>query len=233
MGELETLMIDFLWSNVDMFAWSLSDCSGINPEVIVHRLNVDPAMRPVQQKKRSFSAEKNRLIQKRSLFKGPLLSAKINVLVDSTAGFELFSMMDAYQGYHQIYMPKEYREKTLFITGRGIYCYNVMPFGLKNAGATYQRLVNRMFKELIGRTMKVYVDDMLVKNNKAYDHLEHLKQAFDLMRSYGMKLNPTKCTFGVGGGKFLGYMVSERGIEANSEKIEVVMKLRSPTMIKG
>ncbi|KAL0445858.1 UNVERIFIED_CONTAM: Retrovirus-related Pol polyprotein from transposon gypsy [Sesamum latifolium] len=128
-------------------------------------------------------------------------------------------MMDAYQGYHQIFMAEEDRIKTSFITDRGIYCYNVMPFGLKNAGATYQRLVNKMFKDQIGSTMEVYVDDMLVKSMKEVDHLKDLKQAFGIMRSYGMKLNPSKCTFGVKGGKFLGYMVSERGIEANPEKM--------------
>ncbi|KAL2250131.1 UNVERIFIED_CONTAM: Transposon Tf2-11 polyprotein [Sesamum indicum] len=107
-----------------------------------------------------------------------------------------------------------------------------MPFGLKNAGATYQRLVNEMFHELIGKTMEVYVDGMLVKSRRSQDHLEHLEQAFNIMRTYGMKLNPDKCTFGVGGGKLLGYMVSERGIEANPEKIQAIMSLRSPTTIK-
>ncbi|KAL0400317.1 UNVERIFIED_CONTAM: Transposon Tf2-12 polyprotein [Sesamum radiatum] len=98
--------------------------------------------------------------------------------------------------------------------------------------ATYQRLVNRMFKELIRSTMEVYVDDMLVKSKEEKDHLEHLEKAFSIMREFGMKLNPTKCTFGVRGGKFLGYLVSERGIEANSEKIEAIMRLPSPKTIK-
>ncbi|KAL0447285.1 UNVERIFIED_CONTAM: Retrovirus-related Pol polyprotein from transposon gypsy [Sesamum latifolium] len=140
--------------------------------------------------------------------------------------------MDAYQGYHQIFMAEEDRIKTSFITDRGIYYYNVMPFGLKNAGATYQRLVNKMFKDQIGSTMEVYVDDMLVKSMKEVDHLKDLKQAFEIMRSYGMKLNPSKCTFGVKGGKFLGYMVSERGIEANPEKIEAIAKLQPPKTLK-
>ncbi|KAL0285396.1 UNVERIFIED_CONTAM: Retrovirus-related Pol polyprotein from transposon opus [Sesamum radiatum] len=93
-----------------------------------------------------------------------------------------------------------------------------MPFGLKNAGAIYQRLVNKMFRNQVGTTMEVYVDDMLVKSRRKDDHLGDLKQAFDVMRAYGMKLNPSKCTFGVCGGKFLGYMVSERGIEANPRR---------------
>ncbi|KAL0444302.1 UNVERIFIED_CONTAM: hypothetical protein Slati_2152900 [Sesamum latifolium] len=107
-----------------------------------------------------------------------------------------------------------------------------MPFDLKNAGATYQRLVNRMFKDQIGATMEVYVDDMLVKSMKGDDHLKDLKQAFEIMRAYGMKLNPDKCTFRVRGGKFLGYMVSERGIEANPKKIEAIAGLQSPKTLK-
>ncbi|KAL2235270.1 UNVERIFIED_CONTAM: Retrovirus-related Pol polyprotein from transposon opus [Sesamum indicum] len=160
----------------------------------------------------------------------PLL--RIDLLVDSTAGYELFSIMDAYQGYHQIFMVAKDRDKSSFVTERGIYCYNVMPFGLKNAGATYQRLVNKMFANQIGKTMKVYVDDMLIKSQRLENHLIHLESAFAIMRTYGMKLNPSKSTFGVRGGKFLGYMVSDRGIEANLEKIDAILKLKSPTSVK-
>ncbi|KAL0405074.1 UNVERIFIED_CONTAM: Polyprotein P3 [Sesamum radiatum] len=163
--------------------------------------------------------------------KDPYPLPRIDFLVDSTAGYELFSMMDAYQGYHQIFMAEEDRIKMSFITDQGIYCYNVMPFGLKNAGATYQRLVNQMFKDQIGTTMEVYVDDMLVKSTEE-DHLKNLKQAFGIMRAYGMKLNPSKCTFGVHGGRFLSYMVSEKGIEANPEKIEAIAGLRLPRTLK-
>ncbi|KAL2243317.1 UNVERIFIED_CONTAM: Retrovirus-related Pol polyprotein from transposon [Sesamum indicum] len=164
--------------------------------------------------------------------KDPYPLPRIDTMVDSTAGFELFSMMDAYQGYHQIRMAEEDRDKTSFVTEKGIYCYNMMPFGLKNASATYQRLVNKMFGDLLGKTMEVYVDDMLVKSKRSQDHIKDFSQAFSIMRSHGMKLNPDKCTFGVIGGKFLGYMISERGIEANPEKIQAIMGLRSPNSIK-
>ena len=93
-----------------------------------------------------------------------------------------------------------------------------MPFGLKNAGATYQRLVNRMFNNQIGRNVEVYVDDMLVKSKEEEDHLDDLKETFNTLRQYIMKLNPSKCAFGVSSGKFLGFMVSQRGIEANPKK---------------
>ncbi|KAL0431914.1 UNVERIFIED_CONTAM: Enzymatic polyprotein [Sesamum radiatum] len=140
-------------------------------------------------------------------------------------------MMDAYQGYPQIFMTEEDRDKTSFITEKGFYCYNVMPFGLNNASSTYQRLVNRMFKELIRSTMEVYVDD-ICESKEEMNHLEDLGKAFSIMRIFGMKPNPTKCTFGVRGGKSLGYLVSERGIEVNPEKIEAIMQLPSQKMIK-
>jgi len=96
------------------------------------------------------------------------------------------------------------QEKTAFMSERGIYCYNVMPFGLKNAGSTYQRLVNKMFKDQIGKTMEVYIDDMVVKSKEAGMHLDHLAATFDTLREYKMKLNPSKCSFGVSSGKFWG-----------------------------
>nr|XP_016436972.1 PREDICTED: RNA-directed DNA polymerase homolog [Nicotiana tabacum] len=128
--------------------------------------------------------------------------------IDATAGHELLSFLDAYSGYNQILMAEEDQEKTTFITHQGTYCYKVMPFELKNAGATYQRLVTKMFKEQLGKTMEVYIDDMLVKSTKKEDHIDHLKDAFEILRQYRMKLNPEKCAFGVTSGKFLGFLVS-------------------------
>ena len=100
-----------------------------------------------------------------------------------------------------------------------------MPFGLKNAGATYQRLMNKMFAQQIGRNVQVYLDNMPVKSRREEDHLEDLRKTFDTLRSYNMKLNPGKCSFGVTAGKFLGFMVSQRGIEANSDKIQAIMEM--------
>ncbi|XP_073120613.1 uncharacterized protein [Henckelia pumila] len=108
-----------------------------------------------------------------------------------------------------------------------------MSFGLKNAGATYQRLVNTMFEHLIGHNMEVYIDDMLVKSTQASNHLKDLGECFGILRKYRMKLNLDKCTFGVRGGKFLGYMVSERGIEANPEKIKTILNMNPPKSVKG
>ena len=100
-----------------------------------------------------------------------------------------------------------------------------MPFCLKNAGATYQRLMNKMFENQIRRNIQVYVDDMLVKSRREDDHLEDLKETFDILRSYNMKLNPSKCAFEVIAGNFLGFMVSQRGIEANLDKIRAIVEM--------
>ncbi|KAL0689536.1 hypothetical protein Bca4012_089214 [Brassica carinata] len=139
----------------------------------------------------------------------------IDRLVEATAGHELLSFMDAFSGYNQIVMNPDDQEKKSFITERGTYCYKVMPFGLKNVGATYQRLVNKMFSTQLGRTMELYIDDMLVKSSRASDHVLQLQECFNILNKFGMKLNPTKCTFGVASGEFLGYLVAKRGIEAN------------------
>ena len=107
-----------------------------------------------------------------------------------------------------------------------------MPFGLKNAGATYQRLMNKMFAYQIDRNVQVYVDDMLVKSLHEVDHLDDLRETFDTLRSFNMKLNPNKCAFGVTARKFLGFMVSQRGIDFNLEKVWAIMELEPPRTIK-
>ncbi|KAK9923537.1 hypothetical protein M0R45_031949 [Rubus argutus] len=157
---------------------------------------------------------------------------RIEQLVNSTAGHEALSFMDAYSGYNQIKLDPDDQEHTSFMTDQGLYCYNVLPFGLKNAGATYQRLVNRMFSKQIWRTMEVYVDDMLIKSLKQKNHLTDLQETFTVLQEYGMKLNPEECVFCVGEGKFLGFMVSHRGIEANPEKIQAILDLQSPRTFK-
>ncbi|XP_064955645.1 uncharacterized protein LOC103986523 [Musa acuminata AAA Group] len=131
---------------------------------------------------------------------------KIDQLVDATAGHARLSFMDAYSGYNQIRMAPEDRERTTFLTDQGIYFYKVMPFGLKNAGATYQRTVNKMFAPQIGRNMEIYVDDMIVKSRKARTHLADLAETFATLRKFSMRLNPTKCAFGVTSGKFLWFI---------------------------
>ncbi|KAL5571760.1 hypothetical protein UlMin_021357 [Ulmus minor] len=173
---------------------------GIDPNVIVHRLNIDPNFKPIKQKRRTFNAERYMAINtevdkllkagvcvdftdlNRACPKDSFPLPRIDQLVDATAGHELLSFMDAYSGYNQIRMHEEDQEHTAFLTNQGLYCYKVMPFGLKNAGATYQRLVNKMFKDQIGKTMEVYVDDMLVKILKTEEHIQNLKETFEILR---------------------------------------------------
>ena len=219
--SMKSQLVEFLRENVDVFAWSHEDMVGIDPEVMSHRLNIDPRFRPVRQKRRPLTKERSdaikeevdkllannfiRAVQYPLWLANPVLVKKkngkwrtcidftdlnkacpkdsfplprIDQLVDATAGHQLLSFMDAYSGYNQIPMSPLDEEHTSFITDRGLYCYKVMPFGLKNAGATYQRLVNKMFEKQIGRSMEVYVDDMLVKSKQAESHVDDLAETF-------------------------------------------------------
>ena len=107
-----------------------------------------------------------------------------------------------------------------------------MPFGLKNAGATYQRLVNRMFQKKIRASIEVYIDDMLVKSTTVELHIAHMSEAFQILREYNMKLNPAKFAFGVSSEKFLGYIVNNRGIKVNPDKIKHVLDMLPPSNVK-
>ncbi|KAL0433450.1 UNVERIFIED_CONTAM: hypothetical protein Slati_2679300 [Sesamum latifolium] len=156
---------------------------------------------------------------------------RIDQLVDSTSGCELLSMMDASQRYHQIMLAPENRKKVSFITSNGTFCYVAMPFGLKNTGATYQRLVDKIFRPQIGRNIKVYMDNMVVKSKKTRDHIADLEETFAILRKYRLKLNPAKCAYGVQGGHFLGFMVTQRGIEANPLKIKAILDMKAPTCV--
>ena len=157
---------------------------------------------------------------------------RIDQLVDSTTGHQLLSFMDTFSGYNQIKMDEADQEKISFITNQDLFYYKVMPFGLKNAEATYQRLVNHMFRPQIGRNVEVYVDDMLVKSLDEERHLDDLQDTFETLRRYKMKINPSKCAFEMSSGKFLGFMVSQRGIEANPDKIEAILNMEPPENIK-
>ena len=128
-------------------------------------------------------------------------------MVDATIGHEVLSFMDGSSGYNQIRMAPEDEELTAFRTPKGIYCYKVMPFGLKNAGATYQRAMQWIFDDILHKTVQCYVDDLVVKTKKRGDHLRDLRIVFNRLRKYQLKMNPLKCAFGVTSGKFLGFIV--------------------------
>ncbi|XP_021822576.1 uncharacterized protein K02A2.6-like [Prunus avium] len=138
--------------------------------------------------------------------------------------------MDGHAGYNQIFIAEEDVHKTAFRCPGAIITYEwvVMPFGLNHAGATYQRAMNLIFHDLIGRTVEVYIDDVVVKSPSRADHVGHLRQAFDRMRAYGLKMNPTKCAFGVTAGNFLGFLVHQRGIEVDKNKAKAIMAAPPP-----
>nr|CAN66357.1 hypothetical protein VITISV_037956 [Vitis vinifera] len=152
----------------------------------------------------------------------------IDLLVDSTAGHSMLSFMDGFSGYNQILMAPEDMEKTTFIIEWGTYCYRVMPFGLKNAGATYQRAATTLFHDMMHRDVEVFVDDMIVKSQGRADHLDALERFFERIRKFRLRLNPKKCTFGMTSGKLLGHMVNERGIEVDPNKIKAILDMPAP-----
>src|SRR4030043_832453 len=156
----------------------------------------------------------------------------IDVLVDSTAKSKVFSFMDGFSGYNQIKMAAEDKEKTSFITPWGTFCYVVMPFGLKNAGATYQRAMTTLFHDMMHKEVEVYVDDMIVKSNTKEEHIEYLSKMFQRLRRYQLRLIPNKCTFGVRAGKLLGFIVSQKGIEVDPDKVKAIREMHPPTTEK-
>ncbi|KAL9242006.1 hypothetical protein vseg_016053 [Gypsophila vaccaria] len=154
------------------------------------------------------------------------LLPKIDQLVNSTSGHTTFSFLHALSGYRQVVLKEEDRPKCAFITSANIYMYKMTPFSLKNAGATYQRLMDQVFHEQKGRNVEVYVDDEIVKTKSDAEHLADMRETFDSLRKYRMMLNPKKCTFGVRFGKFLGFLVSARGIDANPDKVQAITDLQ-------
>ena len=164
--------------------------------------------------------------------RGYAWTTRIDQIVDASARHGMLSFLDTFSGYHQIPMHPPDVEKMAFIIPHELYCYNVMPFGLKNVRATYHRLVTKIFRPLIDKTMDVYIDDMLLKTKERLDHTKHLQETFELLRSNGMKLNPLKCAFEVSSGKFLGFMVTQRGIEANPIQLKAIIESQPPNTRK-
>ncbi|RVW74826.1 Transposon Ty3-I Gag-Pol polyprotein [Vitis vinifera] len=234
-----------LQQNRDIFAWAHSDMPGILLSVASHRLNILATFKPIRQKIQLFHPDRQKVIQEEmekilevgfireveypewlanvvvvpkkggkwrvyvdytnlndACPKDSFPLPRIDQIVDATSGHEMLSFLDAFSWYHQIPKAPGDEEKIAFITPHGFYCYRVMPFGLKNAGATYQRLMTKIFKPLIGDVVEVYVDDVL---------------------------NPAKCAFGVSSGKFLGFMVTQRGIEVNPYQVKAVANMLTPT----
>ena len=136
--------------------------------------------------------------------------------------------MDGFSGYNQIRMALEDREKTVFVIMWGTFCYKVMPFSLKNAGAIYQRAMVTLFHDMMHKEIKVYVDDLKAKSQEDESHVENLRKLFKRLRKFQLKLNPAKYTFGATFGKLLGFIVSRKGIEVDPNKIKAIQNLPPP-----
>jgi hypothetical protein len=154
------------------------------------------------------------------------------MLINAAAGNKILSFMDGNAGYNQIFLSPEDIHKTAFrVLGVvGLFEYMVMTFGLKNASAMYQRAMNYIYHDLIGKLVEIYIDDIVVKSISTGGHLGDLRQVFEQTRRFGLKMNPKKCTFGVSAGQFLGFLVHERGIEIGLNSQEAVRTMVSPTM---
>jgi hypothetical protein len=154
------------------------------------------------------------------------------MLINAAAGNKILSFMDGNAGYNQIFLSPEDIHKTAFrvLGAVGLFEYMVMTFGLKNASAMYQRAMNYIYHDLIGKLVEIYIDDIVVKSISTGGHLGDLRQVFEQTRRFGLKMNPKKCTFGVSAGQFLGFLVHERGIEIGLKSQEAVRTMVSPTM---
>nr|XP_009383604.1 PREDICTED: uncharacterized protein LOC103971335 [Musa acuminata subsp. malaccensis] len=227
---------------------SSKDMPKINSGVTKHHLNIHPEARPVKQKPRKFAPRLTEVLVKkhneswrmcvnytdlnRACPKDCYPLPRVNQLVDATAGYELLTFMDSFLGYNQIRMALQDQEHIAFITDRGVYCYKVMLFGLKNTGGTYQRIVNELFKQQLRRNMEVYVDNMIVKSKSASTHMADLAETFRTLKRFGMRLNPSKCVFGVRSGKFFRFIIHQRGIDANPKKVRAIIEMQPPRSIK-
>jgi hypothetical protein len=157
-----------------------------------------------------------------------------DLLVDVVAGHKVFIFMNGSAGYNQIFMVVDDVAKTAFrCPGHiGLFVWIVMTFGLKNAGATYQRAMNYIFHELIGKIVEIYIDDVVIKSLDHESHLADVRKTLECTRKYGIKMNPNKCAFGVSAGEFLGFLVHEGGIEVGKKSMKAIDEVVSPTNLK-
>ena len=164
--------------------------------------------------------------------KDPFPLPRIDQIVDSTLGCDLLTFLDAYYGYHYIFMSKEDEEETSFITPCGMLCFVRMPFGLKSARSTFARAVQIGFETQLHGNIEVYMDAIVVKTKDKATLIQDLEETFANLHKINLKLNPEKCVFGVPSGKLLGFFVSHQGIEANPDKIKATEQIQAPRTVK-
>ena len=150
------------------------------------------------------------------------------MLVDTIANHEMFSFMDGFSRYNQIKMDPKDAKMTAFRTPFGNFYYIVMPFGLKNVGANYQRAMSVIFHDMIHNYVEDYVDDLVVKSKERKEHLDHLKKVFQRCREYELKMNPLKYAFGITEGKFLGFSVDKDEIKLDHDRAKAILDMKSP-----
>uniref|UniRef100_A0A2N9FER3 RNase H type-1 domain-containing protein n=1 Tax=Fagus sylvatica TaxID=28930 RepID=A0A2N9FER3_FAGSY len=230
-AEQKEALIALLREFHEIFAWSYQDMPGLDTDIVVHKIPLKPECKPVKASTATDEARSHFEDQGRGgkAIEGrfPKHSNLFGLGSQYSPGAEkgrkttnvVFSFMDGFSGYNQIKMAEEDKSKTAFITHWGTFVYDVMPFGLKNAGATYQRAMVTLFHDMIHHEIEVYVDDMIAKSRTAQDHLTDLRKLFQRLKKYQLRLNPNKCAFGVTSGKLLGFIVSGRGIEIDPAKL--------------
>ncbi|GAU39398.1 hypothetical protein TSUD_397040 [Trifolium subterraneum] len=235
-ASVKERVIVLLREYVDIFAWSYQDMPGLDPEIVEHHLPLKPECPPVKQKLRRTHPDMALKIKEevqKQIDAGFLITSEYpqwlaNIVPVPKKDGKVFSFMDGFSGYNQIKMAVEDREKTAFITPWGTFCYKVMPFGLTNAGATCQRGMTTLFHDMMHKEIEVYVDDMIVKSGTEEEHVEYLLKMFQRLRKYRLRLNPNKCTFGVRSGKLLGFIVSQKGIKVDPDKVRAIREMPAP-----
>nr|GEZ59180.1 reverse transcriptase domain-containing protein [Tanacetum cinerariifolium] len=249
-----TELCSLLKKNLDIFAWQPSDMTGVPRFVAEHRLNIREGCPSVRQKKRGQAPERTKAIQEkvqklvevrimREVYYHDWLSNPVMVKKYDGSWRMCVDFTDLNKACPQDCYPlpeidwkveslSADEEKTAFHIGQRVYCYTKMPFGLKNAGATYQRLMDKAFKSQMGRNIEVYVDDLVVKSHTEVEMVRDIEETFQTLCKINMKLNPKKCSFGLAEGVFFGYVITPEGIKPFLDKTTAVLQLPSPQTIK-
>ncbi|GKA42499.1 reverse transcriptase domain-containing protein, partial [Tanacetum coccineum] len=221
-GEYESLHVDL---NVGFGKWDFDHMDIENPFP-----NNEGSVRSHHQNSREAGVSKD--ISGSELLATVLMQRYQRTTRQSLSSLRKFTSTDAYKGYHQIQMAKKDEEKTAFHTDEGVFCYTKMPFGLKNVGPTYQRLVDTIFEGQMGRNLKAYVDDMVIKSKTELEMIKDVEETLLTLKKVNVKLNPKKCSFRMEEGKCLGYIVTSEEIRANPEKTKAVVNMPSPSNLK-